>query len=77
MHGHDRVQTYRKRGIQTSPLAVNLTTATCRTGLEPTRAQLLAFYRAGIITPQSTVYRPERRYLEWHGDEVFKKPGRE
>ena len=44
---------------------------------ESTRAQLLAFHGAGIITPQSTVYRPERRYLEWHGDEVFKKPGRE
>ena len=44
---------------------------------ESTRAQLLAFHGAGIITPQSTVYRPERKYLEWHGDEVFKKPGRE
>ena len=44
---------------------------------ESTRAQLLAYHGAGIITPQSTVYRPERRYLEWHGDEVFKKPGRE
>jgi len=44
---------------------------------ETTRMQLLPYHGAGIITPQSTIYRPERKYLEWHGNAVFKKPGRE
>ncbi|MEP6972068.1 MAG: phosphorothioated DNA-binding restriction endonuclease [Betaproteobacteria bacterium] len=44
---------------------------------DATRAHLLSYHGAGIIAPQSTAYRPERQYLEWHGDEVFKKPGRD
>ena len=44
---------------------------------DATRARLLSYHGAGIIAPQSTTYRPARQYLEWHGDEVFKKPARE
>ncbi len=44
---------------------------------EATRGHLLSYHGAGIIQPQSTAYRPERVYLEWHGDQVFKKPSRE
>lgn len=44
---------------------------------ESTKVHLLSYHGAGIIQPQSQTYTPERKYLEWHGRTVFKKPGRD
>lgn len=44
---------------------------------EATRKALLTYHGAGIILPQSQSYYPDPRYLRWHEQEVFKKPGRE
>jgi len=44
---------------------------------ESTKEHLLSYHGAGIIQPQSTSYKPERKYLEWHGDGVFKKPSKD
>jgi len=43
----------------------------------PSADKLLSYHGAPIIPPQSEAYRPASEYLEWHRDEVFKKPGRE
>ncbi len=44
---------------------------------ETTRSHLLSYHGAGIIQPQSKTYAPDREYLKWHAQWVFKSPGRE
>jgi len=44
---------------------------------ESTRSHLLCYHGAGIIQPQSKSYAPEREYLKWHAQWVFKSPGRD
>ncbi len=42
----------------------------------PTAEKLLSYHGAPIISPQKDSHRPASAYLEWHRDEVFKKPAR-
>jgi putative restriction endonuclease len=44
---------------------------------DATKASLLGYHGAGIVLPQSKTYLPDALYLEWHRDQVFKKPMRE
>jgi len=39
--------------------------------------KLLSYHGAGIKLPQSTAYLPRAEFLDWHEDQVFKKPGRD
>ena len=39
--------------------------------------KLLSYHGAGIQLPQSTSYLPSAEFLNWHEDQVFKKPGRD
>lgn len=39
--------------------------------------QLLSYHGAGIQLPQSNSYLPSAEFLDWHEDQVFKKPGRD
>ncbi len=40
------------------------------------QARLLSYHGAGLISPQSPEFLPNREFLEWHHQEVFKKPAR-
>lgn len=42
-----------------------------------TRRSLLGYHGAAIILPQSKTYLPAPKFLEWHREQVFKKPARE
>jgi putative restriction endonuclease len=44
---------------------------------EVTRSSQLGYHGAGIVQPQSNIYRPEAKFLAWHRDSVFRKPARE
>lgn len=39
--------------------------------------KLLSYHGAGIQHPQSKSYLPSAEFLDWHEDQVFKKPGRD
>jgi len=39
--------------------------------------KLLSYHGAAIQLPQSTSYLPSKPFLEWHEDQVFKKPARD
>ena len=39
--------------------------------------KLLSYHGAAIQLPQSASYLPSAEFLDWHGDQVFKKPGRD
>jgi putative restriction endonuclease len=39
--------------------------------------KLLSYHGAGIQHPQSSSYLPSAEFLDWHEDQVFKKPGRD
>jgi len=39
--------------------------------------KLLSYHGAGIQLPQSTSCLPSAEFLNWHEDQVFKKPGRD
>ena len=39
--------------------------------------KLLSYHGAGIQLPQSASYLPKVEFLDWHEDQVFKKPGRD
>ena len=39
--------------------------------------KLLSYHGASIQYPQSTSYLPSKEFLDWRGDQVFKKPGRD
>ena len=41
------------------------------------QSRLLAYHGAGLIRPQGQAFLPSREFLDWHWDEVFKKPARE
>jgi len=40
-------------------------------------ARLLSYHGAGLIFPQSSRFLPNKEFLEWHREEVFKQPARD
>jgi putative restriction endonuclease len=46
-------------------------------GSPQVQARLLSYHGAGLITPQSTRFLPRKEFLEWHHEEVFKRPARD
>ena len=47
------------------------------TGSDRVKELLLGYHGAGLIRPQTDASLPNREYLEWHREEVFKAPERE
>lgn len=39
--------------------------------------KLLSYHGASIQNPQSASYLPSSEFLDWHEEQVFKKPGRD
>ena len=46
-------------------------------GSRQIQERLLAYHGAGLIQPQSEDFLPDDQFLEWHREEVFKKPARD
>ena len=41
------------------------------------QSRLLTFHGAGLISPQSRNFRPNKEFLQWHREQVFKGPARD
>ena len=44
---------------------------------ETQRDWLLGFHGKSLLRPQSKTYLPDRKFLDWHRNTIFKAPGRE
>lgn len=44
---------------------------------ETQRDWLLGFHGKSLLRPQSEIYFPDREFLDWHQNTIFKAPGRE